>query len=187
MAEAIGRKLAKRGVAALSIDLPLHGERPGNIRDISMRTPFAIVAKWKLALSEATTALDFLASHPETDSTRIGLVGYSLGAFLGAHVAAGDPRVKAVVLAAAGDLPAGTPFAPLVRSMADPLRGVRGLAGRPLLMVSGKLDPTVRADQAERLFAAAGEPKEIRWYDGGHWPPASEIDAAVEWLGKRLS
>lgn len=186
MAEAIGRKLVKRGIASLSVDLPLHGERPGSLNDISVRTPFAIVSKWRLALREATSALDYLATHPEIDPSRIALVGYSLGAFLGVHVAADDSRVKAVVLAAGGDLPAGTPFAALIRSVADPLRAIRRIRGRPVLMVNGQLDRTVRADQAERLYAAAGEPKEVRWYPGGHWPQASEIDAAAEWLAARL-
>lgn len=187
MAEAIGRKLVKHGIASLSVDLPLHGERPGTLNDMSVRTPFAIVTKWRLALREATSALDYLASHPEADPSRIALVGYSLGSFLGAHVAADDLRVKAVVLAAGGDIPTGTPFAPLIRSIADPLRAVRRIGGRPLLMVHGRLDQTVRADQAERMYASAREPKEIRWYDGGHWPPASEVDAAAEWLAAKLA
>lgn len=68
-------------------------------------------------------------------------------------------------------------------AMAD---SVRGLGGRPLLMVNGRYDRTIRPQQAKALFAAAGEPKEQRWYNGGHWPPARAIDDAAEWLATQL-
>jgi fermentation-respiration switch protein FrsA (DUF1100 family) len=53
-------------------------------------------------------------------------------------------------------------------------------------MVNGRADRTIRPDQAERLFAAANEPKEIRWYDGGHYIPPAAIDGAMDWLAGRL-
>ena len=82
-----------------------------------------------------------------------------MGSFLGITAAAADPAVRAVVLAAGGDLPPNTPFASLIRTVADPPRAARAFAGRPLLMISGKRDRTVTPYQAEQLFAAAGEPK----------------------------
>jgi fermentation-respiration switch protein FrsA (DUF1100 family) len=54
-------------------------------------------------------------------------------------------------------------------------------------MINGRFDRTVAADQAQRLFDIAAEPKELRWYAGGHWPPPNEVDAAVEWLKRSLS
>ena len=54
-------------------------------------------------------------------------------------------------------------------------------------MVNGRYDRTITSLQAERLFEAAREPKEIHWYQGGHWPPPREIDFAAEWLSARLS
>jgi fermentation-respiration switch protein FrsA (DUF1100 family) len=53
-------------------------------------------------------------------------------------------------------------------------------------MVNGRYDPTIVAAQAERLFAAARDPKEIHWYNGGHWPPQPAIDFGAEWLSNRL-
>jgi hypothetical protein len=53
-------------------------------------------------------------------------------------------------------------------------------------MLNGRFDRTVKPAQAERLFAAAHEPKTMRWYGGGHWPPAREIDYAAEWLAEQL-
>jgi fermentation-respiration switch protein FrsA (DUF1100 family) len=89
------------------------------------------------------------------------------------------------VLAAGGDLP-DFPLAQLIRSVADPLRGVRALAGRPLLMVHGRRDRTILPAQAERLFAAAEEPKEIQWWDAGHYLPTVAVRNAAEWLARTL-
>ena len=187
MIESAGRALLKRGVASLAIDLPLHGEREGRIDALSLARPLQVVQQWRLAVAEARSALELLVGIAAIDARRLGLVGYSLGAFLGLVVAADQPLLKAVVLAAGGDLPDRTPFATLVRTFADPQRAVRKLRGRPLLMINGRLDRTVTAPQAERLFAAARDPKELRWYSGGHWPPSREIDYAAEWLAQKLA
>jgi pimeloyl-ACP methyl ester carboxylesterase len=187
MADGIGRALLRRGVASLAIDLPLHGGREGRFDDVSLRNPMQVVSMWRLAVREAREALGYLAELRQVDAGRVAIVGYSLGSFLGVTIAAAEPRVRAVVLVAGGDYPEQTPFASLIRTVADPLRSVRKLAGRPLLMVNGRFDRTVRPEQAERLFAAAAEPKEMRWYQGGHWPGATEIEAVALWLEKAWS
>lgn len=186
MADSVGRALERLGIASLAIDLPLHGAREHGVEGLSIRSPLALVQKWRLAVREGHQSLRFLAGHGAIDSTRIGIVGYSLGAYLTVAIAAENRVVRAVVLAAGGDLPERTPFAALVRTIADPIGAVRALSGRPLLMVNGRLDRTIQPSQATALFDAAGEPKEIRWYQGGHWPPARAIDDAAEWLASRL-
>lgn len=186
MADSIGRALLAHDVASLAIDLPLHGAREGGIEGLTLRNPLALVQKWRLAVREATYAIGYVAGHANLDPSRLGLAGYSLGAYLGVIVAADNPLVRAVALAAGGDLPEQTPFAALVRTIADPQRAVRRLSGRPLLMINGRYDRTIRPEQARRLFEAAREPKEHRWYDGGHWPPSSAIEQVAQWLGAQL-
>jgi dienelactone hydrolase len=185
MAQAMGRALLARGVASLALDLPFHGEREGADREIP-KNPLALVGAWKTAIAEARAAAAWLAAQPEVDAERIGVVGYSLGGFLALMTAAEDDRFGVVALAAAGDLPDRTPYAALVRGLVDPLRAAGRLGGRPLLLVNGRRDTTTRPDQAERLFAAAREPKAIKWYDGGHWPPPAVIEGTAEWVTKRL-
>ena len=186
MAESAGRALLSVGVASLAIDLPLHGEREGSLESLGWSDPMGLVRRWRLALEESAIALDFLGAHAEIDAARLALLGYSLGSYLGVIVAARTAGVRALVLAAGGDLPADTPAATLVRAVADPLRAVRRFGGRPLLVVHGRRDRTVRPDQAERLFAAAAEPKTLRWWDAGHWLPPEAIDDAARWLAERL-
>jgi dienelactone hydrolase len=186
MAESMGRALERHGVASLAIDLPLHGAREQGVEGLSLRSPVALVQKWRLAVREGHQALQFLAEHRAVDARRIGIVGYSLGAYLAVTIAASNPQVRAIVLAAGGDLPERTPFASLVRTIADPIRSVRALGGRPLLMVNGRFDRTILPSQANALFEAARDPKELRWYQGGHWLPARAIEDAAEWLANRL-
>jgi uncharacterized protein len=184
--DSIGAALARRGIASLSIDLPLHGERREAAASSSASNPLELMRRWRAALDEASEGLRDLAARPEIDAGRLAIIGYSLGAFLGVIVAAREPEVRALILAAGGDLPEGTPFGRLVRTVADPIRAVRRYAGRPLLMVNGRRDRTVRPEQAERLFAAAGEPKAMRWWDAGHYLPEESIEDAVRWLEHAL-
>jgi dienelactone hydrolase len=185
MAQSVGRELQRHGVASLALDLPFHGERDGGA-ELPVRNPLALVSSWRTAVREARAATEWLAAQREVEADRVAIVGYSLGGFLALMTAAEEPLLRAVALAAAGDLPDTTPYAALVRRAVDPLRAVRRLGGRPLLLVNGRRDTTTRPAQAERLFAYAEEPKTLRWYDGGHWPPPSAIEGAAEWVALEL-
>lgn len=191
MADSIGVVLQRHGIAALAVDLPMHGGREkgggGSPEDLRNSSAAMLLSAWGDATREATLALDFLTRHERTDPRRLAIVGYSLGSFIANIVAAESSNVQAVVLAASGDLPDGLPFESLVRSVVDPLRAVRRTGGRPLLMVNGRFDRTVTPSQAERLFAAAQEPKTMRWYGGGHWPPLQDIEFAAEWLAGQFT
>lgn len=186
VAAGVGGPLMRHGIASLSIDLPLHGTRTDPLQAQAARNPLALVGIWRQAVKECRLALGYLRARAEIDRGCIAVAGYSLGSFLAVMAAADDPGVRAVVLAAGGDLPAGTPLSVVARTVADPIRAVRRLRGRPLLMVHGTADRTMRPEQAQRLFDAAGEPKELRWWNAGHILPPAAIDYAAEWLRERL-
>ena len=185
MAESVGEALLPLGIATLSIDLPLHGDRADPLELRSMRNPLDLMSRWRTAIEEAQLALRFMGARSEIDRERLAVIGYSLGSYLSLAVVERDRAPRAVVLAAGGDLP-DFPFAELIRGVADPMRGVRALAGRPLLMVHGRRDRTILPAQAERLFAAASEPKEIQWWDSGHYLPDAAVRSAAEWLARTL-
>jgi hypothetical protein len=187
MASSIGRALYDRGVASLAIDLPRHGQRLRAGRELTTRDPIGLVDTWRLALGEAGLALSYLAAQPKVDGGRIGICGYSLGAYLSLTLAAADPRVGAIALTAGGDLPPSLPFLPLIRTFVDPRRAVRALGGRPLLLMNGTRDRRIPPALANALFEAAREPKEQRWYDGGHWPPSTVMTEVADWLASRLA
>ena len=186
MVESIGRSLLRRGIASLAVDLPSHGTRDRGIESLSRQTPLSVVRLWRLALREADLAFDFLEREPGIDPKCLAIAGYSLGSFVALFVAADNPRVRAVALAAGGDLPPNMPMESLVRTLADPRRAVRRIAGRPLFMLNGQSDRTTKPEQARALFQTAREPKTLQWYAGGHWPPVAAIDAVAEWLQATL-
>lgn len=186
MAGPVGRALLAEGIASLAIDLPLHGTRADPVQAQAARNPLGLMQIWRAAMADARLGIEYLAARRDVDRNRLAIVGYSMGSFLSVLLAADDPRLRAVVLAAGGDLPRGTPFAAVARMAADPLAAVRRLHGRPLLMVHGRRDRTVTPEQAQRLFDAAGEPKELRWWDAGHYLPPETSAHAAGWLRQRL-
>jgi uncharacterized protein len=186
MAGNVGVPLVRNGVASLTLDLPLHGERFQPLDAAMLRAPLELLRHWRGALAEASAALRYLENLPSVDRTRLALVGYSLGAFLGMKVAQKERDVRAIVLAAAGDLPDYTPAAGFVRTVLSPTRLVRSLEGRSLLMVHGRQDSVIVPQLAQRLFDAARQPKELRWWDSGHILPREAIEDAATWLSVRL-
>jgi uncharacterized protein len=186
MADSFGAALLERGIASLAIDMPLHGGRGDPLGRGFRGSPLEILKHWRLAREKARLALHYLAAHRALDGQRLAVAGYSMGSYLGLDLAAAEGRVRAVIVAAGGDLPAHTPFAAMARLAADPTRAVKKLAGRPLLIVHGRRDRTVLPEQAERLYHAAAEPREIRWYDAAHVLPLAAAAEAADWLAERL-
>jgi fermentation-respiration switch protein FrsA (DUF1100 family) len=108
-------KLADRGIATLVLDHRNYGESGGTRRQ--HEDP-----QGKLA--DLRDAVSFLASRPEIDPERIGVVGVCQGGGYALRLAAFDPRVKAFVSVAGGfTSPA------MMRGMfgAEQYRGVLGM------------------------------------------------------------
>ena len=186
LSNTMGKSLAARGIASLAIDLPLHGSRDDQIIEEARSNPLGLMQHWKKALAEAKDAVAWLSEQQAIDPARLAVAGYSLGSYIALETAARDERVRAVIIAAGGDLPV-TPWTGMVRMVTDPLKFVRQLSGRPLLMLHGKSDRTIPAQQAERLFEAASEPRELRWYDSAHILPPAAADDAATWLTRNFA
>src|SRR4051812_29963033 len=79
MTNTVGAALLKRGVAALAVDLPMHGEREeaiGMSRDAMRANPLKPVGTWRAAIREARIALEYLEAHSAVDGEQLGIVGY---------------------------------------------------------------------------------------------------------------
>jgi uncharacterized protein len=184
------RALKQRGFGVLSFDLPGHAESDG-------------VIQWgegeRIALR---AALDFVSERKDVDPARMGSLGFSLGGYVLAQVAAADQRVRGVVLA-------GTPSDPTEQAQFQHRRWsllsqlpalfalrqggmnlevrardfVERIAPRPLLVVSGTEDGTVPVAMAHELFARAREPRELLVIPGaGHGDYAAR--APTEYLNR---
>ena len=187
------------GVAVLSVDYPYEGPRRSIPRDQIAK----VVPKIWEATRDMTPLLRavgaYAARRPEIDSTRILIVGASLGVPFVLKAAAEDSRFAGVaVLYGAADLGAwaernikGIPnwTRPLVRGATrvvfhdlEPERLIPRISPRPVLIVSGKQDEMIPEDLARRLFDAAKEPKEQIWLDTRHMHP-SDTDLTWRLLG----
>ena len=129
-----------------------------------------MITQWKLR----TRALDL--------SRGVVVAGYSMGSWINSIVAPADPRVAAAVLMVGGarDLHPAAMLVPQIAAC-DPRLAMANF-GRPLLMLNAKRDPTVTPEMGKRLFAAASEPKEQRWYDCGHRLTEDAYEDAAEWV-----
>jgi pimeloyl-ACP methyl ester carboxylesterase len=162
-----GLALAAAGFGVLAYDQPGCGESGGSVT-------------WGHTERAALrAAIDWTARQPGTRA--VGVLAFSQGTFTAVQVASEDPRVRALALEGAvanyGD-ETRHEFRrwgwlsqwPAVRSReyqgyrpTDPQAEevVGRIAPRPVLVVAGDRDETVPMAQAERVFRAAGEPKEL--------------------------
>jgi dienelactone hydrolase len=202
--------LARRGIAALCIDLPTFGARavPGE-------SALAKALLWRgetlfgRMLGDLTAACDWLAMRPDIDAARIGAMGLSMGATLAWWLAAIEPRIAAVA-----ELCCFADLATLVDSGAHDLHGiymtVPGLlrefatgeiaaliAPRPHLACVGLRDPLTPPDAVaivdatlKARYATLGVPE--RWTlladpDCGHVETPAMRAAVLDFLALTLA
>ncbi len=124
-------------------------------------------------MEAVAAAISHAQSRPEVDPARIGLVGFSLGAYLAMSVAAQDPRVGAVVEC----------FGGMPDRIAENLQRLP-----PTLILHGDADAVVPVSEAyklEDLLRARGVEYEIRIYRGvGHaFTGAAAVDSITRTAG----
>src|SRR5947208_2958493 len=96
--------LAQHGVASLFVHMAHYGPRrpPGSkVRLLSPNIEQTMAAIRQTVL-DCRCATSWLASRPEIDANKLGLVGTSLGSIVGGNVAGAEPRLKNVCLVLPG-------------------------------------------------------------------------------------
>jgi fermentation-respiration switch protein FrsA (DUF1100 family) len=136
-------------------------------------------------------AMLWLADRKDVDSKHIGLFGYSMGSMMGAILGAIDNRIQASTLCVGGDLfinhiaalPADKQATAYTLS---PSLFIGHFAPRPVLMLNGSKDETVKAEMSKALFDAAKEPKKQQMFDSGHLLPKEALVTGVKWLAEKI-
>jgi fermentation-respiration switch protein FrsA (DUF1100 family) len=157
--------------------------------------------------------IDYLYALPQLDNTDLSLLGFSGGAAVSVYVAAHDKRVSSVIACACpaefdffaqNDDPQALidhyrrvgairddnfPASPQEWlngfELVKPVDYIARIAPRPLLLVHGSRDETVDVSHARRLYAQAGQPKQLAIVEGaGHRLRHSEAAMAIviDWL-----
>jgi fermentation-respiration switch protein FrsA (DUF1100 family) len=167
--------LTARGYGALLFDLRNHGESEGD------RTTFGLFEQ-----NDVQGAVAFARAQSGVDPTKIALFGHSMGGATVLLAAARMPGIAAVVTESAyssveENIAEGVqgltglpsfPFAPLVVFFAQREAGVDMSTARavdaigqispcPVLIIHGAQDGLILVQNAQRLYAAAREPKQL--------------------------
>ncbi len=196
LAEAI--LLAKAGAISLITDVQFPESDP--LKLDQFRKDYIIM------FLNARRAIDLLAAREDVDKDRIGFVGHSHGAMIGAALAKIDKRVIAYVLLGGlsrltehmrtnalwqpfRDAIPKNKFEEFLAKMKplDPAEFVGESAPTPILFQCANFDEIVPKDACQSLYQTAGQPKQIKWYDSKH--NFQDFDAAfdqVKWLQQHL-
>jgi dienelactone hydrolase len=143
-------------------------------------------------------AIDILLSQPNVDSSRFAFVGHDFGGMYGVLAGSLDQRpTHYVVMAATPRFPDWYLYSPKLEGEAreafihqmseiDPITHIQSLSPAPVFFQFATNDPHVPKEGAKEFFAAATEPKEMKWYEAGH---ALNPDATLDrkaWLKENL-
>ena len=194
----VAEELARLGAVVVAIDAPW-----ARRREVPMFTKRDRADQIQLIV-DLRRAVDLLQSRDDVDDDRIGYLGISYGAAMGGLFAGVEDRIAAFVLAVGdgglvthftGPEDANGPLSQLPPSRRkrwlaamepiEPLNWI-GRADAPILFQSGRNDEAVPPADAREFQQAAHEPKDVRWYDSGHFlTPQASCDAA-RWLENRI-
>jgi fermentation-respiration switch protein FrsA (DUF1100 family) len=197
----LGRELLSSGFAILALDQEYHGERTfSNDYDqlLSIVLKRGGVNRYRELLVQSTVehrrALDYLATRPEVDGARIGVLGVSLGGLVAFILTAVDSRIAVAV--ACATLPISDFY--MDRIGFDPVGTIRmapvapqtfapAIKHAPFLMLNGKTDPWGKLEQVQSLYELVGSPvKELVLFEGGHGPLSDYVPRATEWFRQHL-
>jgi fermentation-respiration switch protein FrsA (DUF1100 family) len=178
------------GYNVLAFDFRAHGLSDGRFTSVGHHET-----------NDVLGAVGYLTRRPEVDRTRIGVVGFSMGAAAAIQAAARCDDIAALVAdsAYATFLDAAKysfrlvtrvpqfPIAPMAMRWAKwlvnvdasqlrPIDVIGRVAPRPTLIAHGAQDEIVPVQHAHSLFQAAGEPKELWIEPEAHHVGARDID-----------
>jgi dienelactone hydrolase len=186
--------LAARNVVSLTITAPSSSART------SAPTPTALLAQARaITIADVVAvrrAVDALASLHSVDRRRIGYVGFSAGARLGALIAASEPRVRALALLSAGAVhvsayaaaapPSLRPQVRRVLGSVDPIRFIAYARPGSLLLEDGRKDMVVPRVALLNIAHAAPKGTPLRWYNAPHGLNRAAYRDAFAWLARKL-
>ncbi|WP_292365839.1 MULTISPECIES: alpha/beta hydrolase [unclassified Methanoculleus] len=197
LAEAVA--LAGMGAVSLLVDAPWAADTAATWGQ-AVTDPEEAVREHIRTVIDLRRGLDLLIARPNVDSERIGFVGHSFGALIGAVLAGVDRRLAAAVLmagtgrfadVAAVNLPdlQGERLERYRRTLAeiDPAVWVGRAGPAALLFQSALHDEVITEEQSREFFERASDPKSLEWYDAGHYLDEEARRDRIAWLGKQLS
>lgn len=149
--EDVCEKLAAAGYYAEYIEYYSQTE------DVTPGEPGKIRQYFPVWMDEIGAGLDAMEQNPRIDPKRIGMMGYSLGAFLSLAIGTTEPGKVSAIVEYYGALP--TAMQPMAANLP------------PTLILHGDADqivPVARAHELDSLMTEAKRPHEMRIYPGAN-------------------
>jgi dienelactone hydrolase len=205
----IATHLARNRIGSLFVQMAYYGRRrpagsPLRLLSTDYEHTMAAIRQTVLDIRRAAA---WLEARPEIDGRRLGILGTSLGSFMGTLSAEMEPRLRRVVVLLGGgglvEAYYDDPKAALWRAVwealggtkeklialiapADPLTCAANLRDRRVLIIAGKRDDIVLPRMAEALWNATGQQK-IVWFDCTHYGAVLYFMAAMDHVVKHLT
>lgn len=142
--------------------------------------------------------IDLLLSQPNVDPKRFAYVGHDFGGMYGVLAGSLDQRpTHYVLMAATPRFPDWYLYLPplegderelFIRAMSkiDPITHISKLSPAPVFFQFATDDPHVPKERAEEFFAAAQDPREMKWYQAGHGLSQEATQDRKAWLQEKL-
>ncbi|HEV2582377.1 MAG TPA: alpha/beta fold hydrolase [Ktedonobacteraceae bacterium] len=193
-----GDDFLRRGMAVLAIDGPGQGE---------MEFEFPLRHDYEVPVARA---IDYLETRPDVDASRVGLMGVSFGGQFAVRAAAFERRLKAVIENCGSynqswnfknrpqisrdtmvhRLKVANEEEALDRLQHFNLQGVAEKVGCPRLVIQGRRDRLVSAEQGERIAAEAGRMAELWMFEDGNHVcnniPYKHRPQQADWMREKL-
>ena len=167
------------GGAGGGLDGPARGLYPAASEQLQQRGIASLRLHYRRPNELRDCVLDTLAGVAflaREGVTRVAVVGHSFGGAVVISAGASSPHIKAVVPMSSQTY--GTELTPAV-------------APRPMLLIHGTNDDVLPDRCSRQIYAAAGEPKELKLYPGaGHGLDEVRqevLDLLVRWIPEKLA
>ena len=187
------KELARAGAVCLSIET-LWSDRDFFLK----RTQEEDVRNSIEEVVNLRQAMDLLLSQPDVDANRFAYVGHDFGGMYGILAGSLDQRPSHyVVMAATPRFPDWYLYMPRLEgekretfisqmSEMDPITHVPNLSPAEVFFQFATDDFHVPRERAEEFFAAAKNPKEMKWYNAGHGLNEDAAQDRKIWLKRKL-
>jgi predicted esterase len=181
-------KLLQAGFAVLSLDAVYHGERTAN-NDFESAGVFTFEKGWLYrtrdmivqSTIEYRRSIDYLATRKDIDTSKIGMIGYSMGGMMTFILSAVDPRIKVSVASV-------TPILKDKYSVIAVHNFAPYITDQAFLLLMGNEDKfNYTTEEAQHLYdLILSKDKELEFYESGHRLPVEWTDKAADWIKKYL-
>lgn len=179
-------QLLEAGFSVLSLDAKYHGERS---LPEELKNPLDILEKgWFIhsrdmmvqSVIEYRRGMDYLATRPEIDTSRIGVVGYSMGGIITFILSAVDPRIQTSVACVSPII--NVPYLPTA------IYNYAPHINNAFLMLMGNNDErNYTRETAGKVYELINSnQKDMVFFESGHMLPAEWTTQAAKWTEKYL-